>query len=350
MGLSSVYLVPAVWERNWANFQDAINRPQYLIENSWLFAYNSDPSFADHDRTLAVISVIAVAMFAVSVGSMLVAWKRGTLPGERQWWIPLALIPFAVFLLLIPVSHPIWNWLPEFRLLQFPWRWLLLMQPALAVFFAAAVWVAGSRRRTLILSVCAVVFFAISVATWAFCFRDCRSLDAGPMMWEQEGGAYGKPEYAPQGVQYTLALPDVPSNCVVEDLSDLENISGRPGDGMNAARDGSKSLCTGKFVEVVNMPEHKGFSGVADRAGYLILPLRSYPAWAARVNGHAEPTLMERGHGLMAIPVTPGQLNVEVKWTTTEDVIAGRWLSALSPLLLSALYFLERKFRAPLAA
>ena len=37
LGLSSFYLVPAIWERKWANIQDAITEHEYLIENNWLF-------------------------------------------------------------------------------------------------------------------------------------------------------------------------------------------------------------------------------------------------------------------------------------------------------------------------
>jgi len=38
---------------------------------------------------------------------------------------------------------------------------------------------------------------------------------------------------------------------------------------------------------------------------------------------------------------------VTVDWTTTPDVLAGRWLSALALLLLTALWLLERKLGRP---
>lgn len=346
MGLASVYLIPAVWERRWANFQDAVTRSSFRIENSWLFGHHTDPALSRHDSTLFVISVIAVFMFAVTLGSALVALKRGALP-ERRWWVPLVMISVAIFFLQLPFSLPAWNWLPAFRFLQFPWRWLLVLQSPLAIFFACAVWVVPLRRRIWILTACAMLFFAIGTVTWVFCFSNCRLFNASLKGWEEEGGAYGKPEYSPQGVQYLLALPDVPSNCVVSDLSDLEHISGNTGDGLSPARTGEQGICRGKFAEAVNMPEYKGFVGAADHAGYLILPLRSYPAWTATVNGHPAPTLMERGHGLMAVPVTQGSVNVVVNWTTTPDVIAGRWFSALALILLTALYLLERKVSPP---
>ena len=343
IALTSIYLIPAIWERNWANFQDAVTRPNYRIENSWFFGYHSDPTLILHNRTLFGISVIAVAMLVVTFASAFIAWRRGTLPGERRWWIPLTLIPIAVFFLQLPVSLPLWNWLPELRFLQLPWRWLLVMQPSLAVFFAAAVWVHPGRRRIAILTACALLFFVVSTVTWLFCFNDCKAFNAGFKVWEGGEGAEGKPEYAPPHIQYRLLLPDVPRNCVVSNLNDLTDISGEPGDGLNPVRAGSESLCKGRFVEPMNQPERKGFVGVVDQPGYLILGLRSYPAWKTMVNGLPATTLVERGHGLMAIPVARGPVTVVVQWTTTPDVIAGRWVSFFALVLLTGLYLVERR-------
>lgn len=343
MGLTSVYLVPAVWERNWARLQDAVTEAGYRIEDGWIFARSANPVFANHDKTLETISVIAVVMFAITLASAMIAWKRGTVPRNRGWWIPLALIPPAVFFLQIPASRPIWNSLPALRLVQFPWRWLLVMQSPLAVFFAAAVWVGPQRRRIPVLVGCSVLFLAMGTAAWAFSFNDCQQFDSRLKGWQEAGAAYGKPEYSPPAAQYRYVLPDVPANCVISNLGALRDISGDAGDGLQAVRPESESPCKGKFSEVLNKPERKGFIGEADQDGYLVLRLRSFPAWAATVNGHATSAVMEQGHGLLAVPVTRGPVIVLVEWTTTPDVVIGRWLSALSLVLLSALNLLERK-------
>jgi hypothetical protein len=343
MGLDAFYLVPAIWERRWANFQEAVTRRDFRIENSWLFEHHADPVWSGHDELLTKVSLIGAAMFALTMIAMVVAWKRGKLPREGRWRVPLLTIPFVVLFLLLPVSLPIWNWLPELRVLQFPWRWLLVMQTPLAVFFALAVWVVAPRKRIAILAACAVMFVAVSTAAWAFCRGDCRAFNTSLENWAQAGGAYGKPEYAPPGIQYKVALPDVPSNCVIGTLSDLENISGEPGETVHAAEHGSGNLCSGKFDEELNLPEMKGFSGVVDQAGYLVLRLRSYPAWQVRLNGRVVSTTMERGHGLMAVPVTPGPVNVVVRWTTTPDVVAGRWISVLAVAMMVGLFFGERR-------
>lgn len=159
MGLTSIYLVPAVWERSWVNLRAAVSDQEYRIESNWLFAKSADPTMLHHDALLLQVSVIAVAMFAMTLISALVAWKRGSFPEERRLWVPLVLIPIAVFFLSLPVSLPVWNWLPGLRYLQFPWRWLLVMQPSLAIFFASAVWFVPLSRRLLALTACAMLFF-----------------------------------------------------------------------------------------------------------------------------------------------------------------------------------------------
>ena len=61
------------------------------------------------------------------------------------------------------------------------------------------------------------------------------------------------------------------------------------------------------------------------------------------VNGQSVSDLPRRDDGLMAVAVPQGPVDLTVDWTTTHDALAGRWLSALALLLLTALWLLERK-------
>jgi hypothetical protein len=45
----------------------------------------------------------------------------------------------------------------------------------------------------------------------------------------------------------------------------------------------------------------------------------------------------------MAVPVPQGPVDLTVDWGATPDAVAGRWLSALAVLLLTGLWFWERK-------
>ena len=102
MALAALYLLPAVWERNWASIQYAVSLSHFVVENSWLFARHADPGMVSHDVLLARVSLVAVVMLAIAIGGGAIAWMRKVVPGERRWWLPLALIPPAVLFLLLP--------------------------------------------------------------------------------------------------------------------------------------------------------------------------------------------------------------------------------------------------------
>ena len=50
-----------------------------------------------------------------------------------------------------------------------------------------------------------------------------------------------------------------------------------------------------------------------------------------------------REDGLIAVPVRAGPSTIEVRWTTTPDVVWGRWVSFAALLLLIALWVVERR-------
>ena len=140
IGLAAVYLIPAAWEQRWVDIRQATDDPGLLIENSWLFGRHADPALALHDQELWRVSIIAVIMIAVALAGLLVSRLRNSLPAKLCWWFPLALIPLAVLFLQLPISLPVWNLLPKLRFLQFPWRWLVVLEAPMAIFVAAAVW------------------------------------------------------------------------------------------------------------------------------------------------------------------------------------------------------------------
>jgi hypothetical protein len=381
MGLASLYLIPAVYERSWVSIQNAVNPMNYVVENSWLFARHADPLLGPHDISLHLASIVAVAMLAIAFVGGAVAWIRGIVPGERRWWLPMALIPHVVLFLLFPVSQPVWNAMPELRLLQFPWRWLLVLESPMAISFAAAVWFDRKTFRRISIAACAVVFVAISLEAPQWWFVECGSVVTSLVDAAREHiGVLGKPEYAPPGIRFPvvsvlvdsegnpmldrfgnlrqdpLAQPDlqrVPSACL---LNTGPNASAEGGTQVAPAWHGDAASCDSagwresSLIALVSSggaqrdaPEKKSFKGVAEHAGYLILRLRYYPAWEVMVNGVPVKAVAERERGLMAVPVPQGRVQVSVDWTSTGDVVAARWVSGAALLLVTGLCFFERK-------
>ena len=146
------------------------------------------------------MSIIASVMIGVAFAGILASWLRGrktasnsarTGPAGREstlarfdssgYWIPLALIPVAVLLLQLPVSLFVWNLLPKLRFLQFPWRWLVVLEAPMAVFVAAAIWPRQNLGRRwahiAVISVCAAVFAGITAISGMVFFQVCDDED-----------------------------------------------------------------------------------------------------------------------------------------------------------------------------
>jgi hypothetical protein len=105
--------------------------------------------------------------------------------------------------------------------------------------------------------------------------------------------------------------------------------------------------CEATFAAARSQAEHLRIVAVVPHSGFLILRLRTYPAWQVKVNGRLATALPQREDGLMAVPVPQGPVDLTVDWTTTPDVLIGRWLSALAVFLLAAFWLLERKLARP---
>jgi hypothetical protein len=356
IGLAAVYLFPASMEQGWIDIRQATDDPGGMIETSWLFARHADPALALHDVVLRQASIIAVAMIGVALVGLLACWLRGRLPGRSRWWIPLALIPAVVLILQFPASLPIWNLLPKLRFLQFPWRWLVVLEAPMGIFFAAAVWppvFAPRWRRMAVGAVCAAIFVGmVTVAAQAF-FQHCDDEDAVQGMvatYASGRGVAGTDEYAPTDADDSQIAAELPAACLVTDPEVTLGESTVDADA-GPVWQPDQGSCDQAFSEVPlgpkNHPEQFEVQGKTVHSGYLVLRLTRYPAWRVMVNGQPVSDLPERNDGLLAVPVPQGPVDLAVDWTTTPDVIAGRSISVIAVLLLAALWFRERKLNRP---
>jgi len=346
IALSALYLIPAVWEQRWIDVRQAITDPLDQIENRLLFSQHPIPSLIFHGIPQPKVLGIALSMIFVTLVSLLLSRRMGKLPLGRRWWIPLALIPVAILFLQFPFSLPIWNLLPKLRFLQFPWRWLVTLEAPMAIFFAAAVWSRESARRRIALAVILALFVVSALAfTTRYFFQACDDEDAVSSMVDVYGGGagfVGTDEYAPPGSDDTLVASGLAAGCLTLDAS---TALGEPLNGSEAAPvwNAAQGRCETTLKWQIDQPEHKRIRAVLSHAGFVILRLRSYPAWQLKINGSPIPPQPRRDDGLMVVPVRPGTVDLTADWTATPDVVASRWLTALAVLLLAGLWFVERK-------
>jgi hypothetical protein len=349
---TAFYLVPAAWEQRWVDITQATNDPGLKIENSFLFGHPPGQALELHNLELSRVSWIALLMTAIALGGLLIAWRRNTLPA-RRWWIPLALIPVAVLFLQLPISLPAWNLLPKLRFLQFPWRWLVVLEAPMAIFFAAAVsprWCARRLPRIVVHVACAALFMASTAVAAFYFFQPCDDEDAvAPMIqvWRSGAGFEGVYEYEPIGADDGVVATGLPDACLVAapqaTLGVLDTAGANPD--WWVEQGSCQATYSANPPAAKANPEHLRIRADIPHAGYLILRLRTYPAWRITVNGRPASSL-SREDGLTVIPVPKGPVDISADWTVTPDVHTGRWISGLALLLLAALGLFERRSRA----
>jgi hypothetical protein len=357
LGLAALYILPAAYEQRWVEIGQAVDDPGYQVENSWFFAHHADPALELHDLELLKASAIGATMLAVALCGILVAWARRRWRDQTRWWIPLALIPFAVLFLQFPLSAPLWKVVPELRFLQFPWRWLVVVEAPMALFFASAVWVARGRWRIAVLAVCGAVFLtATGAAAFSF-FQVCDEEDAVSGMlnvYRTGTGFEGSDEYAPRHADNSLLPIGLPAACLAPSptlLLGATSTAGSDADETNPQWNANQGSCTQTFPDSPDSSrppaEHRRIDANAQRPGFLILHLRGYPAWQIKVNGSLAQNFPERADGLIAVPIAQGRNYVTVDWTATRDVWLGRGVSVVALLLLTWVCVVERRRAQP---
>jgi hypothetical protein len=279
---------------------------------------------------------------------------RGTLTPPPRWWIPLSLIPIVVLFLQLPLSEPLWNALPKLRFLQFPWRWLVVLEAPMAIFFASAVWLKSRGWRAIVLVVCGAAFcVATAVASISF-FQSCDSEDAVRGMVDEYragNGFEGTDEYAPPGADDSVVPDNLPFACLVRDPAIVLGKENPPGPPDWSADQGTCDVAVqSSQTGPGSSPEHLRLQVNIPQAGYLVLRQRTYPAWKVRLNGEPVTSMPGRQDGLMAVPVPKGRVDLAIDWTTTRDVLIGRSISVVALFFVTGVWLLEyRRFRARLS-
>jgi hypothetical protein len=346
LGLAAFYLVPAAVEQRWIAIQQAVDVGM-RVSDSWLFSRHASPDLALHDQVLHLASTIAVLTTALALAALIFCLARRKLPSSGQpVWLPLALLIPILFLLQLPISAPVWNLLPRWQFLQFPWRWLMVLDLPFAIFLAAATPLGTRRSRMwsatgwiaallLVTGVAAQVFFQ-------FCDED-DNVNNQVAVFHAGTGVEGTDEYAAAASDNSLIASGLPDGCLV---SDPTQELGESDSGDTPVWYPEQGSCDDTFTAQVWQNEHKILRIDSDHGGFVVLRLSRYPAWHITINGKPPISLPTREDGLIAIPVAAGPSTIDVRWSTTTDVSSGRWISLASLILLAGLWIVERRGKA----
>jgi hypothetical protein len=332
LGLTGFYLIPAICEQRWVEITRAIGSGM-RVEDSFLFEHTGE---AFHDQVLHTASWIAVALLSFTAIAA-IASLRNKRASSLRW--PLIALAIIIAVLLLPFSDPLWRNLPELKFLQFPWRWLLVLSLIAATFAADCLRGQATTRRAVRWRTAVIVAIACALSTlaWNNYWQPCDDEDniQAQRATFHSGGFEGTDEYTAspadngdiqQGLPVIRILPQPDADQA--DSSIAENPSWHA----------SSNSLSGTHTQIVRWDvEHMTVIIDAPTNAFAVLRLMDYPAWQVRLYGQSIQTRPHRDDGLMTIPVAAGRSQIDVQYTATSDVWAGRILSLLSLILLLAL-------------
>ena len=309
IGLASFYLLPAIFEEKWINIGEVLAlgvRPQ----DNFLFTTIAD---LDHNRFNLLVSWVALAEIGILV---LAIWRSHAWRSKKETlWLLLSAWGGVTILVMFSISNPLWQYLPKFRFVQLPFRWLLCLNAALALLLAMAArrWLTRALAAAALLAVLLVVGHRIQAPWW----DNASDIQEVKEVMLDGIGNEGIDEYVPAGADpYELN-------------KNLPRITDPSGNALSA--------------QIIQWgPIEKHFIVQASRPTNLTLRLFNYPAWQVTVNDRPVATSSTEVTGQMLIPVAAGQSEVRIHFGRTLDRTIGDIVSLASLILLVAVWITTR--------
>ncbi len=300
-GLAGFYVIPAASEEKWVNIAQVL-APGLRPQDNFFFTFSND---VDHNRFNMLVSLVGIAEI-LTLGAAIFLARKWREQHKANWGLPAAW-GGAATLLMLPITLIFWRYLPELRFVQLPWRWLLCLNVAFALFVTM-----GCRRWLTRIMICAVLLSVVAIAwrrvqpPWWDTAADIQEMHD----FVEDGDGYeGTDEYVPAGVDPYELKKDAPQ---------IATVSGNPA-----------------IVHIDRWSaQGKLFSAKVLRPETLRLRLLNYPAWNVEVNGHEITAGTQPVTGEILIPVDPGSNRVRVTFVRTPDRLIGNVVSAATLLLL----------------
>ncbi len=295
LGLAGFYILPAMAEQKWVNIVSVLS-PGVRPQDNFLFTQIADP---DHNHFNFLVSTIAALEIALLVA---VAWRarlRSQEPAEL--WKTVTAWGGAAAVVMLPITFIFWQNLPQLRYVQFPWRWLLCLNVALALLLSMAV------RRWLFRALVYAAMLLALVLVWN---------KLQPPWWDNAADIRELHDNLEEGRGYESVEEYVPSGAKLRGIK----------------KDAPDVIAEGDRNAAVDMDdwsaETKSFSIKVAHPSRLVMHLFSYPAWKVDLNDKWLTTEPHGSAGQLVIPVPAGENKVRIIFSQTNDRRYGVMLSA----------------------
>ena len=332
LALPAFYLLPAAYERRYVQIAMAII-PNMRFEDNFLFAHTADSA---HNAVLHAASLLAVVLLLLTAGAVAALFFRS----RRKHAPTLAVLTLAIAFLLVPISTPLWRYLPDLAFLQFPWRLLTILSAVLAFAIALLLPRSENLRSPLLIAapICALALSLLGITLYR---QPCDDTDlpiAAASLFNTHHGVAPTDEYTPNGADNDVLRSNDPGYWLTTDpagfapgtLPNLGDTDPNFADDLDPEQTVS-AQAPQHLVLQLPQPET------------LILNLRDFPDWRLTRNGSELPPHVQRDDGLLTVALPAGASTLDIAWQYTLDQKLGLAITACALALLGLTFRRSRK-------
>ncbi len=289
--LSAFFWIPALAETRYTIFSS-------VTVSSW----------QNYFVTIQNFSLVGLSGILIIGCSFFLIWKKRS----RKIWFPLVTF-FASLFLSFPLSEPLWQIGLFPKIVQFPWRFLLLAVWSGSVIIAATL-EPLPRRKQQVLGILFGVLIMLSAAPYILSYQQVVR-DEGYYTTNEDTTTVHN-EYMP------IWVKQIPTT---RPLEKAKIISGQGGIFIQSQKNNSIRLIATMETE-----------------GMLQIETIYYPGWKAFRNEQAVPIHYQNEQGLIQIPLQRGENKIVTVFSETPLRIFANGITVVSMLVL-ILYYVFRK-------
>jgi hypothetical protein len=370
LALPAFYLIPAAYERRFIQVEMAII-PTMRIQDNFLFTPTQDPGHNGVNLQISLLAITLLALTLLAVAGLWIIHSRAAKNSAPLLEIPspshetnpqtaaspkiaLTVLAAALILMLLPISTPIWNHLPELQYLQFPWRLLTLLSAVLALTLALLLRSRSapdpSAQNSFLFPISSFLLPALLGFTAFHLYAQfCQPTDRPPSLADQLATHHGFPptdEYTPNNADSDVLRTTNPAFWLIPANANPNTPAPNT---QPTAVELDPSIDTDDTVvplpQRISTPAPTHFDVMPHEPSLLILNLRDYPNWDVSTSDECSEERYQHVHiarddGLIAIPLYCGALHTtDITWRTTLDQKLGVILSIFALLILVWLSF-----------
>jgi len=294
LGLSSFYLIPSIFERQFVQLD-------YLFKYAQIGTYKDNFLFMSTriDNFNLLLDFIVILYVMIFIVLLVRLWKIKNWQSHIHNPFFIYMFP-VVFVLMTPLTKPLWDIFPGFATLQFPWRWISMLEVALCFVLHSLCFNIGTKftweyplNRLLVYLLGTVLVVSCSIVATKH-FYSLKDIERVTVFDHSEINNNLPREYTPIAV---TALEELLASGRSEKLSVLSGIA------------------VPRILEW--QPEQRTIIINASTPAQLKVGLFYYPGWSASLDGSNIPIKIQNGSGATIIDIPDGNHILTLRFTDT---------------------------------